>query len=266
MRRCKVVTWILILSIVNFALGAPAAVREKLKMSVDVDVAEGETATSQRRYDPLDDWSTTTTPSSLNPSNLDRLWEGLGEEQNGWYIPPQTPESPASTESVDSSPGSPAGSHPGPTDGSPLHPLSHPGPSEGRVPSTPGLSVNTDTSLPTGRQPTPPQSPTGDSPLPPLPHPGPSEDHFPSTPGWSLNLNTLLSSGHQPTPPQSPARDPVTPPPPSPEPPPDGFLDKLLKGKIKRRISGSGVTFEGHHHNGGRQQVAMIKAGLPIML
>jgi hypothetical protein len=41
MQRCKIVTWIVILSIVNFALGAPAAVRRKLEMLVDVDVAEG---------------------------------------------------------------------------------------------------------------------------------------------------------------------------------------------------------------------------------
>jgi hypothetical protein len=282
MRCCKIITWILILSIINFALGAPAAIRERLDMSVDVDVAEGGTATWQKRYDPLDDWSTTTTPSSLSPSDLDRFWEELGEEQNGWYIPPLTPESPASTESVDSSPGSPTGSHPGPTDGYPLHPLPHPGPSESRFPSPPGWSVNTDALLSTGHQPTPPQSPTGSSPLPPLPHPGPSEDRFPSTLGllenlgtlsstgyqptplqagssplshpgssedhcpsphcWLATSDTLSSTGSQPTPPQSPALDPVTPPPPSPEPPPDEFLDRLLKGKIKRRISGSGTV------------------------
>lgn len=81
MPRCKKVTWILILSIVNFTLGAPMAVREGLEISVDVDVAEGGTATSQKRYDPLDDWSTSNaaggppTPLSISPSELDRLWE-----------------------------------------------------------------------------------------------------------------------------------------------------------------------------------------------
>jgi hypothetical protein len=96
MRLCKIVTWIVILSIVNFALGAPAAVRERLEMSVDVDVAEGGTTTSHKRNDPSDDWSTTTTPLNLNPSDLDRFWEEL--EHNDWYIPlTVAPESPAST-------------------------------------------------------------------------------------------------------------------------------------------------------------------------
>ena len=58
MRRCKLVTWTLILSIINFALGAPAAVREGLGMPVDVDVADGGTAMSRKRNDPLDDGST----------------------------------------------------------------------------------------------------------------------------------------------------------------------------------------------------------------
>ncbi|KAI0279560.1 hypothetical protein BGY98DRAFT_967936 [Russula aff. rugulosa BPL654] len=59
----KIVTLISILSIVNFALGAPAAVREGLEMSIDVGVAEGGMATSQRRTrnHPLDDQSTSNT-------------------------------------------------------------------------------------------------------------------------------------------------------------------------------------------------------------
>jgi hypothetical protein len=258
-------------------------------MSVDVDVAEGGTATSQKRYDPLDDWSTTNsadrppTPPRLTPSEVDRLWEDVAEQRIDRYSPP-TPESHGSTESVDSNwpnyapsnPGSPRGSHPGRTGGSPL-PLPHPGPSEDRLPSTPDWPVNSGSLSSTGHQPTPLQSPAGGSPLPPLPHLGPSEDRLPSTPGWSVNFGTLSSTSHQPTPPQNPAggsplplpgpsedrfpsanpdtlsptgnqpippqspsRDPATRPPPSPEPlPDDGFLDKLLKGKIKRRISGS---------------------------
>ena len=215
MRRCKIIIWILILSIVNIAVGAPAAVREGLEMSVDVDVAEGGTATSQKRYDPLDDWSTTNaadrppTPPNLKPSELDRLWEEVAEQGIDDYNPP-TPESPGLSESVDSAwsnyeplnPGSPAGSHSG------------------------SLSS-------TGHQPTPPQSPTGGS-----PHPGPSEDRFPSPPGFSVNPDTASSTGHQSTPPQSPTDDsPLSHPGPSGN--PDGYLDDLLKDKIKRRISGS---------------------------
>ena len=222
MRRCKTITWILILSIMNVALGAPAAVREGLEMSVDVDVAEGGTATSQKRYDPLDDWSTTNaadrppTPPNLSPSELDRLWEEVAEQGINEYDPP-TPESPGSSESVDSAwpnyeplnPGSPAG-----TD------------------STGTLSS-------TGHQPTPPQSPTGGP-----PHPGPSKDRFPSPPGFSVNPDTLSSTGNQPTPPQSPTGESPLPPPPHPEQSgsPDEFLEDLLKGKIKRRISGSSTV------------------------
>ena len=76
MRRCKIVTWTLILSIINFALGAPAAVREgRLEMSVDVDVADGGTAMSQKRNDPLDDGSTSNAAATSWKSsdvNLDR--------------------------------------------------------------------------------------------------------------------------------------------------------------------------------------------------
>ncbi len=284
MRHCKIVTCIIILSILNFALGAPAAVREGPEMSVDVDVAQGGTATSQKRFDPLDDWSTTNaaghSPTPSIPSDLDPLLEGLRGNPLQWYRPP-TLERTGSIESVNSNgpnygppnPGSPTAPsasprtsmdhfpiQPGwlvnlgtlsstshqptppqsPTGGSPLPPLPHPGPSEDRFPSTPGLSVNPDTLPSTDHQSKPPHSPTGGFPLPPLPHPGLSEGRFPSTPGWSVNPDTLPSTSHQPTPPQSP---PVTrpPPPPSPEPSLD-FLDKLLKGKIRRRISGSGTV------------------------
>jgi hypothetical protein len=64
MRRCKFVTWILILSAVNFALEAPAPVRERLEIS---DVAEGWTATSQKRNDPLDDNRSTSTNAGDSP-------------------------------------------------------------------------------------------------------------------------------------------------------------------------------------------------------
>ena len=204
MRRCKIITWILILSVVNIALGAPAA--------------EGGTATSQKRYDPLDDWSTTNpadrppTPPNLKPSELDRLWEEVAEQGIDDYDPP-TPESPGLSESVDSAwsnyeplnPGSPAGLHSG------------------------SLSS-------TGHQPTPPQSPNGGS-----PHPGPPEDRFPSPPGFSVNPDTVSSTGHQSTPPQSPTDDsPLSPlSHPGPSGNPDEYLEDLLKDKIKRRISGS---------------------------
>ena len=296
MRRFKIVTWTVVLSIINFnfALGAPAAVREKLEM---LDVAEGGITSSelQKRNDPLDlehlddSWSTTnaadrlSVPPSPDLSDFNQLWEELGEEDIGWHFPP-TSESPGSksgstgSEEVESKwqnygSSNPSGSHLGPTGGSPLSPLPHPGP-EDRLPSPPNLPVNPDTS--TGHQPIPPQRPTVGLFLPPSPltHP---DDRFP-TPSWSVDVDlypgTLSSTGHQPTPSQSPTDSPLphpgssgdrspsphcwlaepdrlpsigsqtTPPqspgvihsPPSPESSPEGFLDKLLKGKIKRRI------------------------------
>jgi hypothetical protein len=93
MRRRKIVTWILILSIVNFALGAPAVVRERLEMSVDVDVAEGGTAMSHKLWDPSDDWSTLNaadrppTPPTPTPSELNRFWEEVAGPGIDWYIP-----------------------------------------------------------------------------------------------------------------------------------------------------------------------------------
>jgi hypothetical protein len=262
MRCCKIVAWIVILSIVDFALGAPAAVREGLEMSVDVDVAEGGTATSQKRYDSSNDWSSSnaadpSTPPSPAPSDVDRFWEGVAEqhpnlfgsspgESSGKSSGESSGESPGSSDGsvgsnwsnyASSNPESPTGSHPGSA------PLPHPGLSEDRFPILPAWMVSPGTLSSTDHRPTPPQSPSsGGSPLPPLPHPGPSEDHSPSPPGFSVNPDTLSSTGHQPTPPQSPASSsPGSSEDRSPSPPgdPDKFLDDLLKGRIKRRVSGS---------------------------
>lgn len=254
MRCCKIVTSILILSIVNLAFGAPATVRERLEMMFDVDVAEGAsgTATSQKRHDPLDDWSTTNaadrphSPPMLTPSELDRLWEEVAEQSINRHSP-ATPESPTLTESVDSNPESPtAVSHPDLTGGSPPPPLLHPdpGPSLAEDHFT---SVKPNTLSSTDRPPTAPQSPTGGgSPLPP--HPGPPHDHFPSPLGISASENpdTFSSMGNlpppmPPMPPQRPAggsplpytgssegRFPATPgasPLPYPTPSDGGFLD-----------------------------------------
>src|SRR5580658_5176014 len=179
MRRCKIVTWILILYIVNIALGAPTAVREGLEMSVDVDVVEGGTATPQKRHEPFDTWSTTNagdrppTPPSPTPSEFSRLLDEIADE-------PLDLHSPDSPESVASNPGSPTESNP--ARGSPLPPLPHQGPSGDQF-QTSGTPVNHDTLSSTSHQPTLPQSPTGGSSLPPLPqlpHPGPPEGRFPS--------------------------------------------------------------------------------------
>ncbi|KAI0278055.1 hypothetical protein BGY98DRAFT_1186778 [Russula aff. rugulosa BPL654] len=216
MRHCKIVTWILILSIVNFALGAPAALRGRLEMSVDVDVAKGGTAMSRKWYDPMDDSSTSNAADrppprpNLTPSEVEQLWKDVEDQRIGRNSP-TTPESPTSTESAGSNspdytpsnPGTPTGvtgSHSGPTGGTPPPHLRHPVPSEGGFPSPPGWSLYSDTLSSTGHQPTPPQSLTDGS---PLPHPGPSEGRLPSTPRPPVDSDPLSSTGHQPTTPQS---------------------------------------------------------------
>ena len=215
MWRCEIVTWILILSIINFTLGAPAAVRERLEMSVDVDLVERRTATSQKRHGLLarDDWSTT----------ADRR-------------PPTSSLNPTVT-----------GPHPDPTNDSPPPPpldisinpdtLS----STGHQP-TPPQSPDGDIPSP---PPAPPQSSDGNIPLPPPtpPHPGQlaglPEDRFPSTtPGWPVDpdSDTLSSTGSSPgspRPPQNPGLDPEIHSLLSPESFPTEFWDEFLKDIIR---------------------------------
>jgi hypothetical protein len=76
---------------------------------------------------------------------------------------------------------------------------------------------------------------------------GPSEGRFPSPPDFSVNPGTLSSvgsTGGQPAPPQSPgALDPEIHSLWHPELIPSEFLENLLKGRIKRRISGSDAVY-----------------------
>ena len=282
MRRCKIVTWILILSIVNFALGAPAAVRERLVISADVDVAERGIGTSRKRYDPLDDSSTTNiaerppTPPMRSQSEIDQLWEDVERGPYDRHTPP-TPDSPNSSESVDSnwlnSDSESPTSHTSPTGGSPP-PLPHPGPLEYYLPSPPRQSVNPDTLSSTVHQPTPPHSPAGSLLLNLVnPDRSPSTGRQPVPPHSPAGAPPLLhpvnpdrspSTSHQPAPPHSPAGAPPLlhpvnpdgslsighqPTPPqspgepdvhsllSPEPFPNEFWDDFLKGNIRPRNS-----------------------------
>ena len=223
MRQHRILSRILLmLSIINFSIAAPAAIRERPEVRLDANVTRNVTAAPQKRGDPLD-WGGAPNvpglPVDYAPPPSPDLTDILGQmaehlaEQYGYTdgTPPPSPH------------------------------LSQLGPLEDRFP--PGFSVNPDTLSSTGHQPTPPQSPTGGSPLSPLrlPHRGPSEDRFPGMPGWSVNSGTSStgSTGIQPTPPQSPGADPEIHSLLNLEPFPYTFWDKLLKGKIKRRISGS---------------------------
>jgi hypothetical protein len=218
---------LLILSVINFALAAPAAVRERPEVRLGANVARNVTAASEKRWDPLDEGGSESTnvpgpdhapPPSLDSTGLDELMRifGTGQHRSTGSSPP-SPDNPGSlTGSNDvPSPGSPTGSR-----------------------------------LPVGSTPV-----AGSlSPPPPSPHPsqpGSSEDRLSSPPGFSGDLDTLSSTGYQPIPPQSPGVSPESHSLPSLEPFPTEFwdeflkgipseyMDDFLKGKIKRRISGS---------------------------
>ncbi|KAN0107679.1 hypothetical protein V8E52_009919 [Russula decolorans] len=162
------------------------------------------------------------TPDSLSPSpespTESRLPVGSMPVAGSLSPPPPPPPHP---------------SQPGPSDdrfplSPPLSPSLHPsqlGPSEGRFPSPPGFGFL----------------------LPPYPSPhpsqlGPSQGRFPSPSSFPVNSDKLSSTGstdNRPTPPQSPGVDPDMHYLLNPEPFPTEFWDDVLKGKFKRRISGS---------------------------
>jgi hypothetical protein len=143
-------------------------------MSADVDVAEGGTATSQRRNDPSSDaWSTNDIPLEDPPLRLQ------GSDFN--RLQNLDPYNPGSPESVASNSGSPTEPHSSSTSGSAppsLPPMPHAESSDGQFlnghfPSQAGWSESVNSggvALSTGHQLTP-QNLVGGR----LPHPGPSE-------------------------------------------------------------------------------------------
>ena len=157
-------------------------------------------------------------PHADSPPTLDSLGSSTGSH----YVPP--------------SPGPPTGLvGPMPVVGS-LSPLPPPLPH----PNEPGLS---DDRYPPGFEPKPGSSHDRYSPgLEPKPDPGPSHDRYP--PGFEPKPNTLPSTGSTGTQPISPQPesqgvDPETHPLLNSETFPIEFWNKLFKGKVKRRISGS---------------------------
>ena len=60
MRQHKILTWaLLILSIINFALAAPVAVRGRPEVRLDANVSGKVTAASQKRQDSLEEMGST---------------------------------------------------------------------------------------------------------------------------------------------------------------------------------------------------------------
>src|SRR6266849_1749723 len=235
MRLHKILTrTLLILSIINFALTAPVAVRGRPEVRFDANVSGKVTAAPQKRQDSLDKrGSSTNVPGPDNAPLPSSLTEHMA-------YPASLPPAP---DSLGSGSRLPVGSMPVAGSLSPPPPpspyLSQRGSSEDRFPSPSGVSVNPDTlwaTGPTGYQSTPPQGPEVDPeihsllnpdifsskywdnvlealrlpvgsmpvasflspPPPPPPHPsqlGPPEGHFLSPSGVSMNPDTLSATG-----------------------------------------------------------------------
>jgi hypothetical protein len=213
MRQHNILTrTLLILSFINFALAAPAAVRGRPEVRLDANVTRNVTAVSQKRQDTLDEGGSTNVPvpdhhdaPPPSPDLTDILSQMAAHADS--LSPPDSPWLSIGTDYVPPSPGSPT---------------------ESRLPVG---------SMPVAGSLSPPPSP------PPHPsQPGPSEDRFPSPSGFSVNPNTLSATGstvNQQIPPQSPGVDPEIHAPLNLEPFPTKFWDKFSKDRIKRRISGS---------------------------
>lgn len=226
MRQQKLLTWTLLIpSIISFAFAAPAAVRERHEVRLDVNVTRNMSAMSQKRADSLDEGSTNVPgPDHVPPPSPDILsqmphsdpldWGGGSPNMPG--LDHTQPPSPDLTDILlqiwqkDEQIQQMAEQHRYPN--TPPPPSDSPGSLAGSddVPS----SLRSPTGFQTGQ--------TGGSPLSPLPHPGPLEGPLPSLSGWAVNPGTASSTGRQPTLPQSPNGFPL-PPLPRPGPSEDSF-------------------------------------------
>jgi hypothetical protein len=217
-----------ILSIINFALAAPVAVRERPEVHLDANLIRNMTAASQKRWDPWELWDEGSTygpgQDHTPPTGQDSTaWLDSNFPELYWATSAM-PEGPLYTYSLrpllSSLPEDNTGSLMGPNY------------------VLPGQESPIESQLPVGSEPVAGHL----SPPPPLPHPsqpGPSEDYFMSPPYVSESSDPLSGTGNHPTPPHSPGMGPEIHALLHPEPFPTEFWDKLLKVKLKRRISGS---------------------------
>lgn len=203
---------LLILSIFNFVLAAPLAVREINGVGVNaVDAAEAGMAVSKKRMDPGDE-------SSTNAAYLTDeevvTWDTISSDSTA----NTGSSSQTSQESDTATSGPPAtGSHPGSTDASP----SHPGPPGN---PSPWHSVSADNFSPQSPPPAPDPPPSNPQPAPDNSHPPPA------SPGPSTGPHQL-ADGHSP--PSTESQHPGVP-------ESEKFFSELMKGKFRRRISGYG--------------------------
>ena len=231
MRQHKILTRsLLILSIINFALAAPVAVRERSEVRLDADVTRNVPAASQKRRDPASDEGEIPLPnlprmlSSLPPSpDLQPII--LEMPKSNSVLPPATPDIPGSSTGPRLPMGSPQAGYLLPTPGSwspnvpgsihvppqHLHTADLSGPRAGSLPPPmlmplppPPRPVPVPGSLP------PPKSMLLPPPRRPMPAPG--------------SLPPLKSMPLPPPPRPMPAPDSLPPPKPMPLPPPPGSL------------------------------------------
>lgn len=225
---------LLILCVANFALAAPVAVRDIHEVRLDMtDVAKGGTDASQsqtrKRWDPWTQLSTTNAAdrTSTPPSPSD------SEDPDHWFAqsPPASPAmsvasnsappTPATSESAPPSSGSPSGSRGG---ASPEYRTSH---SHGDpLWDSDRFTLSEQWLVDDPDNPVSPKSVNGPPPTPPPSSPAPSkgpppskDDRPPPSPGPDVN-----------PPPSSELQHPA-------EHESESFLEKLLKGKVRRHIS-----------------------------
>lgn len=250
---------LLILSVINFAFAAPVAVRDIHEVRVDTaDVAKDGTSASQsqtrKRLDSWAQWTTTNAVDRTGAPPRPRVLENWFEQSPptspetsvasnsapespvtsiASNSAPPTPVTPTTSDSAPSSPGSPSGPHGG---ASPEYGTSHSqgDPSQGSFSSWDSgrLTLSSQWLVDDPDNPATPDSVTGPPQTPPPSSPVPSTGSPPSKDG---------------RPPPSPGPD-VNPPPSSglqhpAEHESESFLEKLLKGRIRRHISGPDAAY-----------------------
>ena len=246
MQQHKILTrTLLILSIINFALAAPVAVRGRPEIRLYANVTSNVTAASQKRGDSSSMEGSTNVPEPGHAPSPSPDLTGILSQTAYADSPPPTPDSPGPLTGSDY-----VADHLPPP--SPLTDILSqiPHVDTPPTPDTPPESPEwiTGSRMSVGSMPVA-GSPYWFSPPSPLPHPsqqGPSDNRFPSGFGYSpppppspYPSQPGPLDGNQLTPPQSPGVDSDVHSLLNPEPFPTDFWDSVLKGKFKRRISGS---------------------------
>jgi hypothetical protein len=217
----------LVLSIINIVLAAPAAVRERPEARLDANVTRNLTTASRKRWGSLDGTRNVNLPRAEpdppSPDMLSRFlnipwWQiveqvsnQLEEQRRHTHRPPPPPDIPGT-----------------------LAPDALSSTDDHHVPLSPGWPTESRFSVGSmpvaGSLPPPPPPPSHPS------QPGPSVVR-PESPGFSANPDTVSSTGSNEIPELDPEIHSLLDP--GVIPSELEFWDEFLKGRIKRRMSGS---------------------------